>query len=558
MKSKTAKKKNKVNNESKRKDSDTKNDKKSDQKDIKSRLASEKARIDIVKHEKDAKSSGEEEYEIESEGLKIKVKITGGKGKVSKYNLVVPEISGPTRALFNEIKHKLVTEVNVSAEEILDVKVMEKLKQKFKNKASELIKERLPGMKEETEIFLTGILLHEMLGLDKIEFLLSDPNLEEIIINCANEPVRAYHKIFGWVKTNVMIESEEKIQNFSNIIARRAGRQINILAPLLDAQLVTGDRANAVLYPIANKGNTITIRKFARDPWTITDLIANKTCDSNIFALIWLAIQFEMNILISGGTASGKTSFLNVCMSLIPPNNRVISIEDTRELQLPKYLYWCPLTTRLANPEGKGEVSMLDLLVNSLRMRPDRIILGEIRRKKEAEVLFEAMHTGHSVYATVHADSINETIQRLTNPPIEVPPNMISAVNLNVVMFRDRRLGIRKSLQVGEFLVGEEAEKVGVKPNILYRWKPNTNEFVTHATPIRFFEDLSRHTGMTQAEIDEDLAAKRKILDYMVKYNIRQLNDVGKIINKYYLDPEFVIDAVKKNSPPASLLTEEE
>ena len=323
---------------------------------------------------------------------------------------------------------------------------------------------------------------------------------------------------------------------------------------MLDAQLVTGDRANAVLYPIANKGNAITIRKFSRDPWTVTDLIKNKTSDSTIFALIWLAIQYEMNIIISGGTASGKTSFLNVCMPFIPPNNRIISMEDTRELQLPEFLYWCPLTTRLANPEGKGGVSMLDLLVNSLRMRPDRIILGEMRRKQEAEVLFEAMHTGHSVYATVHADNINETIQRLINPPIEIPPNMLGTVNLNVVMFRDRRRGLRRTLQVGEFISGEESGQITVKPNIIYRWKPGNDLFVEHSKPLRLFEDLSRHTGLSEIEINNDLAEKKLILEYMVKNEIRKLNEVGEVIKQYYLDREKVVGIAKKNLPISQLL----
>lgn len=495
-----------------------------------------------------------EKYEVEADGVKVDVKIMGGKGVTNRYEVIVPELSKPTLALVEEIKHELVTAVSISAAEILDPKIMDSLKQKFNEKACELLKEKLPGIKEETNKFLSGVLMHEMLGFGKMEFLLNDGNLEEIVINSAKEPVRVYHKRYGWLETNIMIETEEKIQNFSNMIARRIGRQITVLNPLLDAHLITGDRANAVFYPISNKGNTITIRKFARDPWTVTDLIVNKTSDSNIFSLIWLAIQYEMNILISGGTGSGKTSFLNVCMPFMPPNHRIISMEDTRELQLPKFLYWCPLTTRQPNPEGKGEVTMLDLLVNSLRMRPDRIILGEMRRKREAEVLFEAMHTGHSVYATVHADSINETIQRLVNPPIEVPANLLGAVNLNVVMFRDRRRGIRRTYQIGEFIASEESGKAIVKPNIIYRWKPSTDSIVQHSPSLRLFEDLSRHTGLSQAEINNDIKTKKRILDYLVKNKVRCLEEVGKVMDRYYLDPDFVADAVNKNSKPEKLI----
>ncbi|MFH2028668.1 MAG: ATPase, T2SS/T4P/T4SS family [Nanoarchaeota archaeon] len=497
-----------------------------------------------------------EKYSVEADGIKMDVKIMGDMGKAHSYKLMIPELTKPTEALIDEVKRQLITEVKITTAEILDPKVIDSLKKKFEERASLLLQQKLPTIKENTKKFITGSLVHETLGFGNIEFLLNDVNIEEIVINSASEPIRIYHKKYGWLLTDITVKDEDKILNFSNMIARRIGRQITALNPLLDAHLITGDRANAVLYPISNKGHTITIRKFARDPWTVTDLIANKTSDSNIFALIWLAIQYEMNVLISGGTGSGKTSFLNVCTPFIPPNNRLISIEDTRELQLPKYLYWCPLTTRQPNPEGKGEVTMLDLLINSLRMRPDRIILGEMRRKKEAEVLFEAMHTGHSVYATVHADSMNETIQRLINPPIEVSPNLLGAVNLNVVMFRDRRRGIRRTFQIGEFVSSEDMDRISIKANVLYRWKPTTDTIVQHSTSLRLFEDLGRNTGLSQSDITKDLMNKKKILDYMVKNKIRSLDDVGKLMNNYYSNPEYITGLVNKNSRPALLLKE--
>ncbi|MDP2628753.1 MAG: ATPase, T2SS/T4P/T4SS family, partial [Nanoarchaeota archaeon] len=386
-------------------------------------------------------------------------------------------------------------------------------------------------------------LMMDMLGLGNIEFLIADPNLEEIVITSAKEKIRVFSKKYGWLKTNMRVEKEEEIINYSNIIARRVGRQINILNPLLDAHLVTGDRVNAVLYPINTKGNTITIRKFARDPYTIIDLIKNKTCSLDIASLIWLAVEYEMNVIISGGTASGKTVFLNACMPFIPPNQRIISIEDTRELMLPKFLYWTPLVTRTPNPEGKGEVSMLDLLINSLRMRPDRIVLGEMRKHEEAMVLFEAMHTGHSVYATLHADSASETVSRLINPPLNVPPNLLKSVNLNVIMFRDRRKGIRRVLQVAEF----QSEKNDAKANVIYRWSAEKDEVVVHSESTRFFEQISRHTGMSQREIAENIAEKSKILSWLVKNEIRELGEFGKVMNLYYRNKELLVKSINKN-----------
>lgn len=483
-----------------------------------------------------------ESYKIEVDKAAVNVEIEKTESGTT-YNLKIPEIEIGTQALLDEIRKELVSITSFNVSEIVDKKSVEEIKKRFMDSASALLEDKMPRIRNETKDFLIGILMQEMLGLGKIEFLINDPNLEEIVVISSKEPVRIYHKKYGWLATNLKVEKEEDITNYSNIIARRIGRQITILSPLLDAHITTGDRANAVLYPISTKGNTITIRKFARDPWTIVDLIQNNTVSLDVASLLWLAIEYEMNIIISGGTASGKTVFLNACMPFIPPNHRIISIEDTRELMLPDFLYWCPLVTRTPNPEGKGEVSMLDLLVNSLRMRPDRIILGEMRKQGEAEVLFEAMHTGHSVYATLHADTAAETISRLTNPPINIAPNLIKAVNLNVVMFRDRKKGIRRVLQLAEFIPGNN----DVSANILYRWVPEKDEILAHNTSLSLFEDLSRHTGMSQTEINKDIKDKRRILEWLIKNKIRSIEQLGKVIKMYYTSPQLLEEIIQKN-----------
>ncbi|MDP3026966.1 MAG: ATPase, T2SS/T4P/T4SS family [Nanoarchaeota archaeon] len=482
-----------------------------------------------------------ESYEIEVDKAKVRVEIKK-ETSTTVYNLYVPEIGIATASLLNEIRNELVSATTISMKEIADPSAFKGIKKRFMDDAAKLIESNLPSLNPGMKEFLIGKLMQDMLGLGEIEFLINDPNLEEVVIPSSKEPIRVYHKKYGWLATNLKIQKEEEIVNYSNIIARRVGRQITVLTPLLDAHLVTGDRVNSILYPIATKGNTITIRKFARDPYTIIDLINNKTCDLDVATILWLAIEYEMNILISGGTASGKTVLLNACMPFIPPNHRIISVEDTRELMLPDFLYWCPLVTRTPNPEGKGEVTMLQLLINSLRMRPDRIVLGEMRRQEEAMVLFEAMHTGHSVYATVHADSAAETIARLTNPPLNIPPNLLKAVNLNVVMFRDRRRGIRRVLQVAEFQTSEDK----AEPNILYRWIPEHDKTIKHSESSRFFEDISRNTGMSQSELSKDLEEKKKILSFLIKHNVRDLNEFGKVMNLYYTDKEMLMDAVRK------------
>ena len=424
---------------------DKENEEKIPEEDLKKE--EEKIPEEDLKKEEETPKEILESYELDVDGAIVKIKIEKGNFGIL-YNLEMPELGTGTKALLENIKEEIISSSTIGAGEMVDSKRINFVKKQFLSQTGKLLKEKVPSITPKKANFFASILMQEMLGLGEIEFLINDSNLEEIVVINSKEPVRVYFKKYGWLSTNIKIKKEEDINNYSNIIARRVGRQINLLTPLLDAHIVTGDRANAVLYPVATKGNTITIRKFARDPWTIVDLINNKTVSLDVAAIVWTAIEAEMNILISGGTASGKTVFLNACMPFVPPNQRLISIEDTRELMLPEFLYWCPLVTRTPNPEGKGEVSMLDLLINSLRMRPDRIILGEMRRQREAEVLFEAMHTGHSVYATVHADTAAETISRLTNPPLSIPPNLLKAVNLNVVMFRNRRKGVRRVYQV--------------------------------------------------------------------------------------------------------------
>ena len=483
-------------------------------------------------------------YNLICEGVSVPVTIMG-QGKRFRYYLSLPKFEPPTLALLDGIKSKLILELDISNIEVFDQIVIDRLKVQFKKRADEFITKEIPTISKDSKYHMISRLIREMLGLGDIEFLLADENLEEIVINASVEYIRVYHRKFGWLETNLKIESENQILNYSNIIARRIGRQISTLTPLLDAHLVSGDRANSVLFPISGKGNTLTIRKFARDPWTAVDLIKNSTVSVEIFALLWLAVEYEMNVIISGGTAAGKTSILNICMAFLPPNHRVISIEDTRELQLPNHLFWTPLTTREPNVEGKGKVGMLDLLVNSLRMRPDRIILGEMRKQEEAEVMFEAMHTGHAVYATVHADSMSETIRRLINPPIQTPANLLDAVDLNIVMFRDRRRGIRRVSQIGEFIVSEESGRTTVKPNLLYRWDPNKDKIVEHSASVKLYDKLSTHTGMSYNEIQKDLKEKQDILNWLVKNDVRDIYNVGKSIADYYLDKESILKRIK-------------
>ncbi len=481
-------------------------------------------------------------YGFRSEAIPVVVSIyRTPKDYVPTYELKIPGISEGTKVLLStKLKAELMSKVELDISEILDPKKSEEVRKKFFVIAVELLKETFKDISDEKAEMLATYLVQNTLGLGELEVLLFDDQLEEIVINGPHDPVWVYQKKFGWCKTNIKIRNDEITYNYASLIARRVGRQINILNPLLDAHLPTGDRVNATLFPISSTGNTLTIRKFSKNPWTVTTLIANGTVSDEVMALIWLAIQNELSLLVTGGTGSGKTSFLNAISGLIPPNQRVISIEDTRELTLPSFLQWVPLVTREPNPEGKGEVSMLDLLVNSLRMRPDRILVGEIRRKREAEILFEAMHTGHSVYATLHADNAEQTISRLVTPPIELPREVLDALAGIVVQLRHRRFNIRRTLEFAEVHAKGEL-------NIVYRWDAK-KDVLKQINPLsRIVSLLDLYAGFTRKEIEQDIEEKKLVLKWMVKKKYFDVDEVGHIVASYYNEPDEVVSYAKSN-----------
>jgi len=486
-------------------------------------------------------------YEYDSKNIPITITIRKRRGDfVPTYEVSIASISRTTESILERIRLELIKQVNLGIIDIIEAKRAESAELKFQETIQTLVGRYFPDQDEQTRGFLSSYLSAKALGLGTIELLMDDQQLEEIVINQSKDPVWVYHKQHGWLRTTIFLRDDEQTRHYASLIGRKIGRQITVLEPLLDASLGSGDRVNATLSPISTAGNTMTIRKFSRDPWTITRLLKSRSISAEAAAWIWMAIHYEMSCIIAGGTASGKTSAMNCYANFFPPNQRIISIEDTREIQLPSFLHWVPMNTRLSNTEGKGAITMGDLLVNSLRMRPDRIIVGEVRRKLEAETLLEAIHTGHSVYATFHANNATEAIERLTNPPIDVPPIMLPAISLIIVQFRNRRTGHRRAFQVAEITPD-------CKPNVLLQYDPKRDVLVRTGKSRRFFEVLKLYTGYSDAEISREIKEKEAVLNYLVKLDITDVDSVGRIIGAYYTDKTNLLRAVKSGklyTPP--------
>ena len=439
------------------------------------------------------------------------------------YRISILNISPTTQHILDKLREEFVSRMSVGFSNDSDDT---DIKESFKQEIRVLIKRYFPDIDAETSELLVAHVVQQSVGLGNIEILLKDAYVEEIVVNSADDPVWVYHRKHGWLKTNVKLKSESQIRHYSTTIGREVGKDITLLRPLMDARLKTGHRVNATLSPISG-GNTITIRKFSEKPWSIIDLINTGTMNYEAAATVWMGIQSELSMIIAGGTSSGKTSALNSIANFFPPNQRIISIEDTRELSLPDTLHWVPMETRLPNPEGKGEITMLDLVINSLRMRPDRIVMGEVRKKEEAEVLFEAMHTGHSVYATLHANNASEAVTRLTSPPIQLPKSVIGSLGMILIQNRNRRTGKCRTLQLAEI------NKNG-DPSILIQLDIAKDSFKKISEAKAIIDTVSLYTGMTHAEMKHDIAEKVRVLKWLKSEDINDVQKIGLIMSKYY------------------------
>ena len=481
-------------------------------------------------------------YELNANGLSVSVVVADIGSFVPEYRVSVAGLGEATRVLLMSFRQEMLNLVPIDPNRISDREYNKEMNQKYIRASSLVIDKYLPQTPPDKKVMLTSYIINMMLGLGDIEIPLADDNLEEVVINSSKEPIWVYHKTYGWCKTNITLRDEITIYNAAEQIGRKVGRQITNLSPLMDAELSDGSRVNATLFPVSQNGNTITIRKFSKNPWTMTRLIDEGSISKEMAALIWICVQNEISLILSGGTASGKTSFLNSISMFMPPNHRIISVEETRELSLPSFLHWVPMLTRQPNPEGKGQITLYDLMINALRQRPDVILVGEVRTKPDALTLFEAIHTGHAVYGTIHADNAQDTIIRLVNPPIDIPKLMLGAIGGVVSLFRHRRKGIRRVLEFGEVLKSGDI-------NLLYRWNMRNDSFVQISEMTKLSETISLYGGYTRSELIDEIKERASVLDWMVKNKVFGLNTAGFVAAQYYNKRDKVLELVNSGVP---------
>ncbi len=363
--------------------------------------------------------------------------------------------------------------------------------------------------------------------------LVNDPNLEEIAVNGPDEPVFVFHREQGRCETNLEM-SEEDIKEIINDAAEESVDYINKSKPFLDARMKDGSRLNATIPPATPQGPTITITKFREEPFSIINLVKNGTLSYKTAAFLWAAVEGEknypLNLLVIGGTGSGKTTLLNTLMTFIPRDERITCIEDTLELNF----FGRENVVRMISvppTQSRDPVTMNDLLKNALRMRPDRLVTGEVRGK-EAESLFNAMNVGHSAMGTLHANSPSELISRLTNPPMDVPKNMLPLIDLIVVM--KKVTGENKMKRRVATIAEVSKSEVGISFNELFLYNPDNDEVERTDVPSRKIEHLADLAGKSLREVQDEMDEKETFLKDLSENDIDTLKGTSKAIQKYY------------------------
>ena len=458
------------------------------------------------------------------------------------YEVIEPILSTKERVLLKKLEEKL--------EEKLDVlfvpEGLEKHKRYLRRKIKEIVELYGWRFSNETADKIEYYAFRDLIGFGKIEALMHDANIEDISCDGTNIPAYIFHRKpeYNQMRTNVMFTNKEFLNSFVIRLAQKSGKSISVASPLLDASLPDGSRLQATLgSDIARRGSNFTIRKFLKEPLTPPKLVDFGTASSLSLAYIWMCIEYGKSILVSGTTATGKTSFLNAISLFIRPEMKVVSIEDTAELML-SLPNWVPHVARQGHgTQNYGSVDMFALLKASLRQRPDYVIVGEVRGV-EASVMFQGMATGHPALATIHADTLQRLVDRLTTPPISLSSALME--NLDVVIFlaRTKTEGkfIRRIHRIYE-IAGVNIRESKIIPNKLFEWDPVKDE-INHSGKSLILKKIADFKGIKYETVFKEIERRSLFIDWLKNSGILDFRQFSQWIASYYSDPDKVMKMV--------------
>jgi archaeal flagellar protein FlaI len=396
--------------------------------------------------------------------------------------------------------------------------------------------------------------LRDFVGYGPVDALILDPQVEDISCDGVDVPLFIFHGKYESMKTNVVFADEDATNSFIVMLGQRCAKAVSVSAPILDGTTPEGHRVQATYArEVTTRGASFTIRRFKERPFTPVDLVVMGSANEEMVAYFWLAAEQGESVIICGGPAAGKTSTLNAIALFIPPTSKIVSIEDTREVNLP-HENWIPGATRSGTgdrgPDGKaaGEVDMFDLVRAALRQRPNYIIVGEVRGK-ETYTMFQAMATGHTTYSTMHADSVKSMVNRLENPPINTPRILLSALNNVIIQIQTRtdKGVVRRLKQVLE-IVGFEPETNELITNTVYEWDPATDTFVFKGHSF-LFDKIMELKNFTPDEMDAEFQRRTAVIRYLVQNKTTDYRQLWRVVAQYYRDPAEVMSRIGGQKP---------
>ncbi|RQG99671.1 ATPase, T2SS/T4P/T4SS family [Natrarchaeobius oligotrophus] len=399
---------------------------------------------------------------------------------------------------------------------------------------------------------LLYLLKRDFIGYERIDGIKHDINVEDISCDGYNSPVFVYHSEYEQIISNIY-HGEDELDDFVVKLAQRSGKGISKRLPQVDATLPDGSRAQLTLgKEVSDHGTNYTIRQFKDVPFTPIDLINWNTFSLDEMAFLWLAIENHKSLIFAGGTASGKTTSLNAVSLFIPSNAKIVSIEDTREVELPQRNWIASVTRPSFNDDAAGDVDEFDLLEAALRQRPDYIVMGEIRGE-EGRTLFQVMSTGHTTYTTFHADSVDEVLKRFTTDPINVSKTMFTALDLVSIQTQTRVHGskVRRNKSLTE-INHYEAEHDEINVQDVYQWQAETDEFLKMGDS-NTLEEIQFDRGWSTEKLEDELFKREVILAYLIKNELNTYAEVAATVQAFINDPETILTLIANGQLEDSL-----
>lgn len=461
------------------------------------------------------------------------------------YEVLEPQLTGEEQELLGVLKDLIIENLEMTTH--MEDKQRESW---LRSKVEGLLRDLGITLHQLPKERIMYYIVRDFVRYGAIDPVMVDPQVEDISCDGVGVPFYIYHRKYGSIPSNIKFDSETELDSYVVWLAQKCGKHISVAQPMLDASIPDGSRLQATLGKhVTKKGSSFTIRRFRENPFTPLDLVAGRTMSPEMMVYLWLAIENGQSMLICGGTASGKTTTLNAMLLFVPPQMKIVSIEDTRELNLP-HENWVATVTRHGfgsmGPDGRraGEIDMFDLLSAALRQRPQYLMIGEVRGE-ESYVVFQAMATGKSAYTTFHADDVQSMVHRLENDPINLPRALVAALDI-VLLQSQVKVGTEMTRRVKSLteIIGVDPESDELITNSAYTWNPAEDSF-SFSGHSYVYEKIQTARNWTPKRMEQEVKRRLELFRYMERTGVKSYRDVARIASAYYKDPEEMMGIVR-------------